>query len=451
MRHYDHYGFAFSPSIDVFEIVLTAQERIDGPVHRAAAFLHTRSPRSAFCHKNGRATSGYPGDPQGARLGHVTHLATQSSRVIKNVTFSFLPLLLLVLSVELIVRWTGFAEDCKSPVRAGTWACDPLLSFKNDPSMVVRGQPLNSDGFRGREFGPKKDGVLRILALGDSCTFGVVPADHGYFVDRPYPELLEEEIARRFGLDRIEVFNGGVPGYNSFQGLMLLRTQLRSIQPDVITVRFGWNDHLMSSFGRREGAFTESGHPLIRLPMNLILRSAIYPAAVRLSMELRAALGVGSGVGLKIPSEWKPNMSLDDYRYALEAISRLGQSLDARVVLIAAPQATNRKVEVDRFERLPADAVARNVLVYSAIDSFERMRSIHQSYVDATREVADQLAIPLVDMARVYRDQRDRRLFSDSDILHPTQRGHMLEARTLFERLDELGEFADLRSEDGKN
>ncbi|MDG2051692.1 MAG: SGNH/GDSL hydrolase family protein [Myxococcota bacterium] len=376
---------------------------------------------------------------------------TQSSRVIKRVIFSFLPLLLLILSVELIVRWTGFAEDCKSHVRAGTWACDPLLSFKNDPSMVVRGQPLNSDGFRGREFGPKEDGVLRILALGDSCTFGVVPADNGYFVDRPYPELLEDEIGRKFGRDRIEVFNGGVPGYNSFQGLMLLRTQLRSIEPDVITVRFGWNDHLMSSFGRREGAFRESGHPLIRLPMNLIQRSAIYPASIRLSMELRAAIGVESVVSPRMPSEWQPNMSLEDYRYALEAISRLGQALGARVVLITAPQATNRDVEVDRFERLPASAVARYVLAYSAIDSFERMRGIHQSYIEATREVANKLAIPLVDMASVYRDQRDRQLFSDSDILHPTQRGHMLEARTLFQRLEELGEFADLLPDDARD
>ncbi len=33
LRHYDDYGFAFYPSVDAFEIVFTAQERIDARVH----------------------------------------------------------------------------------------------------------------------------------------------------------------------------------------------------------------------------------------------------------------------------------------------------------------------------------------------------------------------------------------------------------------------------------
>jgi hypothetical protein len=44
----------------------------------------------------------------------------QSSRRIKMVIFSLLPLLLLVLSAEFLERWTGLAEGCRSHVRAGT-------------------------------------------------------------------------------------------------------------------------------------------------------------------------------------------------------------------------------------------------------------------------------------------------------------------------------------------
>jgi len=42
-RHYDDYGFAFYPSVDAFEIVFTAQERIDARVHRDASLSKERS------------------------------------------------------------------------------------------------------------------------------------------------------------------------------------------------------------------------------------------------------------------------------------------------------------------------------------------------------------------------------------------------------------------------
>jgi hypothetical protein len=37
VRNYDEYGFAFYPSVDAFEIVFTARERVDARVHRDAA------------------------------------------------------------------------------------------------------------------------------------------------------------------------------------------------------------------------------------------------------------------------------------------------------------------------------------------------------------------------------------------------------------------------------
>lgn len=37
IRHYDDYGFAFYPSVDAFEVVFTARERLDARLHRDAA------------------------------------------------------------------------------------------------------------------------------------------------------------------------------------------------------------------------------------------------------------------------------------------------------------------------------------------------------------------------------------------------------------------------------
>jgi hypothetical protein len=48
VRHYDDYGFAFYPSVDAFEVVFTARERLDARVHREGVILvGDRQPRRA--------------------------------------------------------------------------------------------------------------------------------------------------------------------------------------------------------------------------------------------------------------------------------------------------------------------------------------------------------------------------------------------------------------------
>jgi lysophospholipase L1-like esterase len=42
----------------------------------------------------------------------------------------------------------------------------------------------------------------------------------------------------------VEVIDGGVPGYTSYQGLQLLQTDILPLRPDVVTLYFGtWNDY----------------------------------------------------------------------------------------------------------------------------------------------------------------------------------------------------------------
>lgn len=356
-------------------------------------------------------------------------------RLVKKLIFALIPTILFLGSAELLIRWTAAHETCPTTNRKQGWICDPLLHFKNDPELVVAGAHLNTDGFRGRAFTPKKPGVFRILSMGDSCTFGIVPADQGFHVRVPYPQYLEGLLAKRFGPNHVEVLNAGSPGYNSFQGLMLLRTKLRGLEPDLITVRFGWNDHFMSAAGRREGAFRESHNPIVRGFKELLVRTALYPFALRLLLEMRARLGHESNGRSKLPTEWVPNLSVKEYKYALGQIAELGRRRGARVWLLTPPIALSSDQEISRYEALPRDALARKALQFNAIVSFRRLREIHDRYVVATREVAAELDVPLVDMEAIYRNANDARLFSLTDMLHPTQRGHILEAETLFRRL----------------
>lgn len=81
----------------------------------------------------------------------------------------------------------------------------------------------------------KSPRTFRILVLGDSVTFG-----HGSV--HTYPDLLQRLLARwRPDVDW-EVWNAGVPGYNTSQELAHLRELGPVLEPDLVIVGFFEND-----------------------------------------------------------------------------------------------------------------------------------------------------------------------------------------------------------------
>lgn len=161
-----------------------------------------------------------------------------------KISVGLLPSLFLVIVAEAVLRWTGAAERCHVPAQSWFWMCDPVLGFRTSSYFERLGVKINRLGLRGSEPSPKKPGEFQILSLGDSCTFGISP-DPNRLVENPYPELLERWASEMLGLDKVRVINGAAPGYSSLQGLLLLRSKLRSLRPDAITVRYGWNDHFV--------------------------------------------------------------------------------------------------------------------------------------------------------------------------------------------------------------
>src|SRR6185369_9035870 len=97
----------------------------------------------------------------------------------------------------------------------------------------------NKIGLRGPNL--RTDGARRILAVGDSCTFGwrVSEAD-------TYPAQLEAVLNRRAGGDRYQVINAGVPGYTSYQGLVYLQEQGLALRPEIVVIGFGFNDTFLT-------------------------------------------------------------------------------------------------------------------------------------------------------------------------------------------------------------
>lgn len=109
------------------------------------------------------------------------------------------------------------------------------------PGRVSNGQGLRED----HEIAiPKPPGELRVLFLGDSCTFGV-----GLQHDQVYVHRVEEMLAARFPRIRVECINAGVPGYSLLQGSLFLNSEGFDYEPDLVVLAFGWNDSTMRPEG----------------------------------------------------------------------------------------------------------------------------------------------------------------------------------------------------------
>ena len=91
----------------------------------------------------------------------------------------------------------------------------------------------NSVGLRNVE--EPRDGALRILALGDSQTFGPYMTN-----EDTWPARVEANL-RRQSLD-VQVFNAGIAGYSIGDKLALLREKILSFRPDLLLLGVFEND-----------------------------------------------------------------------------------------------------------------------------------------------------------------------------------------------------------------
>jgi lysophospholipase L1-like esterase len=102
---------------------------------------------------------------------------------------------------------------------------------------------INSLGFRGREVTmAKPPGVFRIICFGGSTTFDI----GAIRPNKPWPEVLEDQLRTRLGTDAIEVLNFGIGGATSLDSLIDLQMRGLLYDPDIVIVYQGHNDLVYS-------------------------------------------------------------------------------------------------------------------------------------------------------------------------------------------------------------
>ena len=97
---------------------------------------------------------------------------------------------------------------------------------------------INNVGFRGHDVAVSKGNTYRIVAIGESTTFGFTFEPP----DRPWPDLLEEMIRTRLNLARpVEVINAGFPASTIEDSLWRIDQDILELKPDMIISYHGIN------------------------------------------------------------------------------------------------------------------------------------------------------------------------------------------------------------------
>ena len=116
---------------------------------------------------------------------------------------------------------------------------------------------INNHGFRDDDFEIEKPpGVVRVIALGASSTFGFYVQDH-----ETYPAYLERILNRTLekrpidGIERVEVLNLGIPHLHSDEIHALFEHEGIRYDPDFVTFYEGVNDTRRLRRGAHERAF----------------------------------------------------------------------------------------------------------------------------------------------------------------------------------------------------
>jgi len=123
--------------------------------------------------------------------------------------------------------------------------------FRGKPFSELYGSKLNSRGFNDAEFQPKKEGVFRIVALGDSFTFGVVPRENNYL------KVIEKGLQDK-GYN-VEVLNMGIPQAGPQDYVSVLADEGLQLKPDLVLVSFFMgNDftHLTTDMEGKPGEYS---------------------------------------------------------------------------------------------------------------------------------------------------------------------------------------------------
>ena len=339
-------------------------------------------------------------------------------RVARKCLLSVLSLYVVVGLLEWCLVLAGFevqmapvvisAEDGAGVVAKSQGYSDPDLLWKLPKGEEYYGMRVNSLGYRDREVKAQKDeGVLRVINMGDSCTAHGKP---------PYSMILHDLLSESPPTaHEWEAFNMAVYGYSSLQGLRVFQTQAKALQPDVVTLYFGWNDHWLEMETDRHRMAVRT-NPLYGKLYDLLKEKRLFMMAVKLGDPNGRFDAIRSERGFRVPP--------DEYRQVMSNIIAEIRSTGAYPVVITAPR-RDANTYLEKYG--------------TQID----YNDVHDQYVEITREIARACDADLLDLHEALRGDAFDEYFT-SDGIHLTQPGLELVAREIARKIRAMAETYDM-------
>ena len=289
--------------------------------------------------------------------------------------------------------------------KRGIFTEDPLLFWRFIPidgkeTWLVPGKLwINMLGLRSTQNDFSKPVDLRIIALGDSCTFGWKLAS-----DSTYPSLVEKGLREIDPDRRIDVINAGVPGYSSYQTRLQLETELIGIKSHLALIMLGWND----IWGRSSKPDCESENSKVTRLIRTKLLNLRFIELLRCGIEKLTPTKNIHGGSVRV--------SPDQFRENITAIIYLCRSKDIRPILLLQPH-----------RPLPHTECVGELL-------HPRM----DEYNSITKDLGNILKVPVIDIPKRFkREPNQVELFMDC--IHLTAEGTEILANTVLESLRQNG------------
>ena len=222
-----------------------------------------------------------------------------------------------------------FGDDLNSPL---LFEESPFLWWKLRRNVVVPflGRKVATDSLglrvRAHDHTKESENDYRVLCLGDSSTFGW---RMGY--DQTYPYLLKQRL--RQTLRNVQVYNGGIPGYTSFQSLRLFESIVDRVKPQVVIIYSSNNENSLAQYPDRE-RFMLAGRML--WPRMWLNRSLTYQFVNGALIPAKPFKMTGT-ISLDQLSELSPRVSLAEYRENLVQLVKLAQKKAIMPLLVTVP------------------------------------------------------------------------------------------------------------------
>lgn len=302
------------------------------------------------------------------------------------------------------------------------WEPIPNASSVGNTGATYR---INSHGCRGPDY-PRSapEGQIRILAIGDSFTFGM-----GVESEETYPKQLERQLGN-LGVSA-EVINCGVIGHDMWQHDIILRKTLALYQPDIVIFGVYYND-LAGNFppDKMKDPNYKGNNPFAKKGSrkrlhNSYLYNTIRNAEDSFKYRLRAKLGARQVQGITERRALISSDNSDSFHYQMLAGNK--------------PPKLYKEFQLalEKFVAYARNAGSEIILIYIP-DSVQLHDPALQRLNEIIKEIAKRVDVPLIDpTGDMEQNEKPETLYLFPDDAHNSAKGLGLIANAILQGLQD--------------